>query len=82
MSVGRLTPNNKVSLDCGSQQTFTCIVTGGAAAWTITGLTGITVVESSGLITAASIPGLLLLTQVVSLKSQPSLSLGLLQQTM
>ena len=36
-----LTPNGTVQLDCGTQQTFTCSVTGPAALWTITGLSGI-----------------------------------------
>ena len=40
---GTLTPDGTVSLDCGSQQTFTCIVTGSAALWSITGLSGISV---------------------------------------
>ena len=46
-NVGRGTPNVTVSLDCGSQQTFTCTVTG-VAVWTISGLSGISVTSNSG----------------------------------
>ena len=40
-------------LDCGSRQTFTCSVTGGAA-WNISGLSGISVTRDSGLSIANS----------------------------
>ena len=39
---GTLTPDSTVPLDCGSQQTFTCSVPGGAA-WNISGLSGTSV---------------------------------------
>ena len=42
-------------MDCGSQQTFTCSVIGGAA-WTISGLSGISVTENSGLTVAINNP--------------------------
>ena len=48
---GTLTPDGTVSLDCGSQQTFTCSVTGGAA-WNITGLSGISITLDNGLLAA------------------------------
>ena len=44
-----MTPDGTVLLDCGSQQTFTCSVTGVAALWTISGLSGISVAQISGL---------------------------------
>ena len=53
-SIGTVTPSGTVSLDCGSQQTFTCSVTGTAAGWTITGLSGITAVGTSGQLAANS----------------------------
>ena len=46
-TAGTLTPNGAVPLDCGSQQTFTCSVTVGAA-WTIS-LDGISVTTLNGL---------------------------------
>ena len=45
---GTLTPDGTISLDCGSQETFTCSVTG-AAAWTISRLSGISVTDNTGL---------------------------------
>ena len=42
-------------LDCGSQQTLTCSVTGGAA-WTISGLSGIRVTGGNGLLAANNSP--------------------------
>ena len=39
-SSGSVTPNGTVWLDCDSQQTFTCCVTGQTAVWTISGLDG------------------------------------------
>ena len=39
-------------MDCGSQQTFTCNVTGLAALWTISGLSGISATGTSGPFTA------------------------------
>ena len=36
-------------MDCGSQQTFTCNVTGIAALWTISGLSGISIIRDNGL---------------------------------
>ena len=36
-------------MDCGSQQSFTCSVTGVLAGWTISGLSGISATENSGL---------------------------------
>ena len=44
-----MTPDNTVSLDCGSQQTFTCTVTGplgSAAGWNVSGLSGIIMVTT------------------------------------
>ena len=35
-------------MDCGSQQTFTCNVTGPAAGWTISGLSEISEVRNTG----------------------------------
>jgi hypothetical protein len=49
---GTLTPSDPVFLDCGSEKTFTCSVTGLAAGWTITGLTGINSMERSGQVAA------------------------------
>jgi hypothetical protein len=46
---GTLSPSGSISLDCGNQETFICSVTGTAAGWTITGLSGITVSLDSGL---------------------------------
>ena len=43
-------------MDCGSQQTFTCSVTGTAALWTISDLSGISVTSTSGLIAANNNP--------------------------
>ena len=37
-----------MSLDCGSRQTFTCSVIGPAAVWTISDLSGISVVSNNG----------------------------------
>ena len=54
VSLGTLQPNCAVSLDCGSQQTFNCIVSGPSAVWTINGLSGINVVGSTGLSAANS----------------------------
>ena len=51
-NVGTLTPDVKVPLDCGSQQTFTCNVTGVAAVWTISGLSGISVTRDTGMVVA------------------------------
>ena len=48
-NVGTLTPVGTISLDCGSQQTFTCSVPGPAALWTISGLSSISVIRESGL---------------------------------
>ena len=39
-------------MDCGSEQTFTCSVTGPAALWTISGLSGINLTRESGLLVA------------------------------
>ena len=50
-NVGTLTPDGTVSLDCGSQQTFTCSVNG-TAVWTISGLSGINAIRFNGLGTA------------------------------
>ena len=50
--LGTLTPEGTVSLDCGSQQTFTCNVTGVAAGWTISGLNEISVTARTGLFAA------------------------------
>ena len=36
-------------MDCDSQQTFTCNVTGVLAGWTISGLNGISVIREIGL---------------------------------
>ena len=47
--IGTLFPSGSLLLDYGSEQTFTCTVTGPAAMWTITGLSGITAVGSIGL---------------------------------
>ena len=44
-----MTPDGTVLLDCGSQQPFTCSVTGVAAGWTIRGLSGISVTRANGL---------------------------------
>ena len=44
-----------MSLDCGSQQTFTCSVTVGVG-WTISGLSGISVTSASGLSAAGNNP--------------------------
>ena len=52
--IGTLFPSGSILLDYGSQQMFTCSVTGPAAVWTITGFSGITGVESSGLSVANS----------------------------
>ena len=41
---------------CDSQQTFTCSVTGVAAVWTISGLSGISVTRTSGQIAANNNP--------------------------
>ena len=41
-------------MDCGSQQTFTCSVTGGAALWTISGLSGISVTRHTGQFAASN----------------------------
>ena len=49
---GTLTPDGTVSLDCESQQTFTCSVTGTAALWAISGLSGIGATRYAGTITA------------------------------
>ena len=46
-----MTPDGKVPLDCGSQQTFTCSVTGGAL-WTTSGLSGISVSGTTGQLAA------------------------------
>ena len=35
-------------MDCGSQQTFTCNVSGVAALWTISGLSGISETRNTG----------------------------------
>ena len=50
-NVGTLTPDGTVSLDCGSQQTFTCSVTDGVL-WTISGLSGASVEGNIGLFAA------------------------------
>ena len=42
-------------MDCGSQQTFTCSVTGVAALWTISGLSGISVTRDTGLSAANNV---------------------------
>ena len=54
--LGTLIPNGTVPLDCGSQQTFTCSVTGQVtvAVWTITGLSGITAVGLTGQLAATN----------------------------
>ena len=39
-------------MDCGSQQTFNCNVTGPAAAWNISGLSGISATSATGLLAA------------------------------
>ena len=54
-TVGTLTPDGTVPLDCGSQQTFTCGVNG-TAAWNISGLSGVRRTPSNGLGTAHSNP--------------------------
>ena len=41
MSVGSLTPNGNVSVDCGSTQTFICNASGEPLQWTTSGLRGI-----------------------------------------
>ena len=51
-----MTPDGTVSLDCGSQRTFTCNVTGVLAGWTISGLSGISVTGTSGQIAANNNP--------------------------
>ena len=51
---GTLTPGGTVSLDCSSQQTFICSVTGVAALWTISGLSGISVTANTGQLAANS----------------------------
>ena len=38
-----MTPDGAVPLDCGSEATFICNVTGLSAVWTISGLSGICV---------------------------------------
>ena len=48
-----MTPDSAVPLGCGSQQTFTCNVTGTGAQWTISGLSGISVTRESGLLAAS-----------------------------
>ena len=56
VSTGTLQPDGTVSLYSGSQQTFTCNVTGIAAVWTISGLSGIRVTNVSGLSAADNNP--------------------------
>ena len=51
-TLGTLTSDGTVPLDCGSQQTFTCSVTGVLAGWTIRRLSGISVTSNSGQIAA------------------------------
>ena len=43
-------------MDRGSQQTFNCNVTGPAAAWNISGLSGISATSAPGLLAANSSP--------------------------
>ena len=43
-------------MDCGSQQTFTCNVTGVLAGWTISELSGISVKENTGMSAAKNNP--------------------------
>ena len=43
-------------MDCGSQQTFVCSVTGPAALWTINGLSGISATRNTGLVVATYNP--------------------------
>ena len=43
-------------MDCGSQRSFTCNVTGVATLWTISGLSGINVTRESGLFAANNNP--------------------------
>ena len=54
MTLGTLTPDGTVPLDCGSQRTFTCSVTG-VALWTIS-LNGISVTATTGLSAANYYP--------------------------
>ena len=51
-----LTPGGTVSLDCGSTQTFTCRADRAAstAVWTVTGLSGIIAMRTSGVKAASS----------------------------
>ena len=46
-------PSGTVSLDCGSQQTFACRVTG-VVLWTVTGLSGINAIEISSMKAASN----------------------------
>ena len=43
-------------MDCGSQQTFTCNVSGVAALWTISGLSGISETRNTGQTAANNSP--------------------------
>ena len=45
-----------VSLNNGSQQSFTCDVAGAAAGWTVTDLSGITATQVTGLVAANNNP--------------------------
>jgi hypothetical protein len=54
--IGTLTPSGPLFLDCGSQQTFSCSVTGAAAGWNITGLNGINAGSVSGMVAANTNP--------------------------
>ena len=56
LSLGLLTPNGELTLDCGDQQSFMCIVASVAAGWTINGLSGISVTTQSALTAATNNP--------------------------
>ena len=52
--LGLLIPDGDLTLDCGDQQSFMCIVASVAAGWTIYGLSGISVIAHSGLSAATN----------------------------
>ena len=54
--VGNLSPNGTVLVSSGSQVTFTCMVTGQTAVWSISGFRSIVAVEESGLSAAQNNP--------------------------
>ena len=55
-SAGSVTPNGTIWLDCGSQQMFSCCVSGQAAVWAISGLDGMNTITNQSGQDAANFP--------------------------